>query len=195
MHRLAILLSGRGSNFIALADAVASGAIADAGIFAVISDNASAPGVAAARERGLPARAIVREPGMTRAEHESRIRTVLDTARPDLICLAGYMRVLSPDFVSAYPGKILNIHPSLLPKYPGLDVQRRALEAGEKESGCTVHYVTADVDCGPVLVQRRVPILSGDTVESLSGRILEEEHRAYPEAVRIALGRLDRKIS
>ncbi len=190
--RLAILLSGRGSNFIALADAVASGEIADAEIVAVISDQAAAPGLAAARERGLLARAIVRESGVTRDEHEARIRKVLEESRPDLICLAGYMRVLSPGFVSAYEGKMLNIHPSLLPKYPGLDVQRRALEAGEKESGCTVHYVTADVDSGPVLVQRKVPILPGDTEETLSARILEQEHIAYPEAVRIALERLSR---
>lgn len=127
---------------------------------------------------------------MSREEHETAIRRVLESARPDLICLAGYMRVLSPEFVAAYPERILNIHPSLLPKYPGLDVQRRAIEAGERESGCTVHSVTADVDSGPILVQRRVPILPGDTEESLSARILEQEHEAYPEAVRLALGRL-----
>ena len=123
-------------------------------------------------------------------EHEAKIREILEAARPDLICLAGYMRVLSPEFVAAYPGRILNIHPSLLPKYPGLNVQRRALEAGDPESGCTVHYVEAAVDSGPILVQKRVPILPGDTEENLSARILEQEHAAYPEAVRMALRRL-----
>ena len=190
MRRLAILLSGRGSNFVALADAVASGDIPDASIAAVISDQAEAAGLAAARARGLRAHAIPRATGMTRADHEAAIRRVLDAAHPDLVCLAGYMRVLSPEFVAAYPGRILNIHPSLLPKFPGLHVQRRAIEAGERESGCTVHVVTADVDAGPILVQRRVPILPGDTEETLSARILEQEHAAYPEAVRMALERL-----
>ncbi len=139
---------------------------------------------------GLPAHAIPREASVSRTEHEAKIREILDAARPDLICLAGYMRVLSPEFVAAYPGRILNIHPSLLPKYPGLNVQRRALEAGDRESGCTVHYVEAAVDSGPILVQKRVPILPGDTEESLSARILEQEHVAYPEAVRMALARL-----
>ena len=188
--RLAILLSGRGSNFVALADAVASGEIPDAAIAAVISDQPEAAGLAAARKRGLPEYAIPRKAGVSRDEHEAKIREVLDAARPDLICLAGYMRVLSPEFVAAYPGRILNIHPSLLPKYPGLNVQRRAVEAGDRESGCTVHYVDAAVDAGPILVQKRVPILPGDTEESLSARILEQEHAAYPEAVRMALARL-----
>jgi phosphoribosylglycinamide formyltransferase-1 len=187
MRRLAILLSGRGSNFVALADAVDSGKIPDAEIVAVVSDNPDAPGLAIARERGLPAHAIERESGMTRAVHEGRIRRVLDAARPDLICLAGYMRILSPEFVEAYPGQIVNIHPSLLPKYPGLHVQRQAIEAGERESGCTVHYVDVGIDSGPTILQKRVPILPGDTEESLSARILEQEHVAYPEAVNIAL--------
>jgi len=190
MHRLAILLSGRGSNFVALADAVASGRIPRAEIVAVISDNPGAPGLALARERGLPAHSRPRRSGESRAEHEASIRAVIDDARPDLICLAGYMRVLTPDFVDRYAGRILNIHPSLLPKYPGLNVQLRALEAGEKESGCTVHYVTREVDSGPALVQKRVPILAGDTEETLSARILEQEHLAYPEAVNLALQRL-----
>ena len=190
MRRLAILLSGRGSNFLALADAVASGEIPDAGIVAVISDEPEAAGLAAARERGLPQHAIPREAGMSRDEHEAKVREILDAARPDLVCLAGYMRVLSPGFVAAYPARVLNIHPSLLPKFPGLNVQRRALEAGERESGCTVHYVEAAVDAGPILVQKRVPILPGDTEESLAARILEQEHSAYPEAVRMALARL-----
>jgi phosphoribosylglycinamide formyltransferase-1 len=189
-RRLAILLSGRGSNFEALADAVAAGRIPDAEIAAVISDNPSARGLQIARDRALPA-LVVEIPAVGgRRTHESAIRALLDAARPDLICLAGYMRILSPEFVRAYEGRILNIHPSLLPKFPGLDVQRRALDAGEKESGCTVHYVEAAVDSGPILVQRRVPIVPGDTVETLSARILAEEHEAYPEAVNIALSRL-----
>jgi phosphoribosylglycinamide formyltransferase-1 len=190
MRRLAILLSGRGSNFVALADAVDSGKIPDAAIVAVVSDIPEAPGLAIARERGLPAHAIPRESGMTRAVHESRIRKVLDSAKPDLVCLAGFMRILSPEFVEAYRGRILNIHPSLLPKYPGLHVQRRAIEAGDQESGCTVHYVDVGIDSGPVILQKRVPILPGDTEESLSARILEQEHEAYAEAANIALEKL-----
>jgi len=187
VRRLAILLSGRGSNFVALADAVDAGGIPDARIVAVVSDNPEAPGLAIARGRGLAAHAVAREEGMTRSVHEARVRRVIDAARPDLICLAGYMRILSPELVEAYRGRILNIHPSLLPKYPGLHVQRRALEAGERESGCTVHYVDVGIDSGPILLQRRVPILPGDTEESLSARILEAEHEVYPEAVRQAL--------
>jgi phosphoribosylglycinamide formyltransferase 1 len=187
MHRLAILLSGRGSNFVALADAVDSGAIPGAEIAAVVSDVPDAPGLAIARERGLAAHAVEREDGMTRSVHEARIRRVLDAAEPDLICLAGYMRILSPEFVEAYRGRIVNIHPSLLPNYPGLHVQRRALEAGERESGCTVHYVDVGIDSGPIILQKRVAILPGDTEETLSARILEQEHEAYPEAVKIAL--------
>ena len=188
MHRLAILLSGRGSNFVALADAVDSGRIPDARVVSVISDNPEAPGLAIARERGLAAHAIPREEGMTRSVHEARVRRVLDAARPDLVCLAGYMRILSPELVDAYRGRILNIHPSLLPRYPGLHVQRRALEGGERESGCTVHYVDVGIDSGPIIVQRRVPVLPGDTEESLSARILEQEHIAYTEAINLVLG-------
>jgi formyltetrahydrofolate-dependent phosphoribosylglycinamide formyltransferase len=191
VHRLAILLSGRGSNFVALADAVDAGKIADARIVAVVSDNPEAPGLEIARRRGLPAHAIAREDGMTRSVHEARVRRVLDAARPDLVCLAGYMRILSPELVEAYRGRIVNIHPSLLPKYPGLHVQRRALEAGDRETGCTVHYVDVGIDSGPVLLQRRVPIDPGDTEESLSARILEAEHAIYPEAVNLALAALD----
>ena len=190
MRRLAILLSGRGSNFVALADAVDSGAIPDAEIVAVISDVPNARGLTIARERRLPAHAVEREDGMTRSVHEARIRKVLDAADPDLICLAGYMRILSPEIVEAYRGRIVNVHPSLLPNYPGLHVQRRALEAGERESGCTVHYVDVGIDSGPIILQRRVPILPGDTEETLSARILEQEHQAYPEAVRIALSKI-----
>ncbi|HKD11433.1 MAG TPA: phosphoribosylglycinamide formyltransferase [Thermoanaerobaculia bacterium] len=186
--RIAVLLSGRGSNFEAIADAVSSGAIPRSEIVAVLSDVEDAIGLRKARRRGLNAHAVDRRRFSRRADHERAVLDVLGAARPDLICLAGYMRVLSPEFVAAYPGKILNIHPSLLPKFPGLHPQRQALEAGAIESGCTVHIVDERVDAGPIVVQRRVPILPGDTEESLSERILEEEHRAYPEAIRKVLG-------
>ncbi|HEX4439721.1 MAG TPA: phosphoribosylglycinamide formyltransferase [Thermoanaerobaculia bacterium] len=181
-RRLAILLSGRGSNFEAICDAIGDGRIPDATIVAVISDVADAPGLNRAVERGLPAFPIPRG-SETRSEHEKKILAILDSARPDLICLAGYMRLLSAQFVSRWRGRILNIHPALLPKFPGLDVQRRAIEAGELESGCTVHFVDEGTDTGPIVLQRRVPVRPGDTVETLSARILEEEHRAYPEAI------------
>jgi phosphoribosylglycinamide formyltransferase-1 len=181
-HRLAILLSGRGSNFEAICDAIGEERIPNAAIVAVISDVADAPGLNRAVERGLPAFPIPRGEE-SRSEHEGRILAILDSARAELICLAGYMRLLSREFVARYRGRILNIHPALLPRFPGLDVQRRALEAGELESGCTVHFVDEGTDTGPVILQRRVPILPGDTVETLSARILEEEHRAYPEAI------------
>lgn len=191
-RRLAILLSGRGSNFEAIAAAVESGAIPNAAIVAVIADVPDAPGLNRAVERGLPAFPIPRG-GASRREHEGHIRSVLDSAKPDLICLAGYMRLLSSDFVARYRGRILNVHPALLPKFPGLDVQRRALEAGEPESGCSVHFVDEGTDTGPVILQRRVPIFAGDTVESLSARILAEEHRAYPEAIVKVLSGLSRE--
>ncbi len=181
-HRLAILLSGRGSNFEAICDAIGDGRIPDAEIVAVISDVPDAPGLMRAADRGLPAFPIPRG-ARPRREHEREILAILEAAHPDLICLAGYMRLLSPDFIARYRGRILNIHPALLPKFPGLDVQRRALEAGELESGCTVHVVDEGTDTGPVVLQRRVPIRPGDTVATLSARILEEEHRAYPEAI------------
>ena len=186
-RRLAVLLSGRGSNFEAIADAIADGRIPDAEIVAVISDVPDAPGLLRAVERGLPAFPVPRGP-RPRREHEREILAILDAAHPDLICLAGYMRLLSPDFIARHRGRILNIHPSLLPKFPGLNVQRRALEAGDLESGCTVHLVDEGTDTGPVILQRRVPIRPGDTVATLSARILEEEHRVYPEAIVRVLG-------
>ncbi|MEX0880215.1 MAG: phosphoribosylglycinamide formyltransferase [Thermoanaerobaculia bacterium] len=182
-HRLAILLSGRGSNFEAIADAVESGAIPNAEIVAVISDVPEALGLGRAKERGLPGEAVDRKRYPSRRAHEEEVLRILERARPDLVCLAGYMRLLSPEFVGRYRGRILNIHPALLPKFPGLDAQRRALEAGETESGCTVHLVEEETDSGPILLQRRVPILPTDTEGTLSARILEEEHRAYPEAI------------
>ena len=183
MWRLAVLLSGRGSNFEAIADAVESGAIPDAAIVAVISDVPEAPGLERARRRGLPAFAVDRSEFAGRREHEAEVLRILAQAKPHLICLAGYMRVLSPDFVARYRGRILNIHPALLPKFPGLNAQRRVLEGGETVSGCTVHFVDEGTDTGPAILQRIVPVLPGDTEDSLSERILVEEHRAYPEAI------------
>lgn len=189
-HRLAILLSGRGSNFEAIADAIEGGTIPGAEIVAVISDVPEARGLARAKERGLPAFAVDRRAFPARRAHEDAMLAILESEKPELICLAGYMRLLSPEFVRRYRGRILNIHPALLPRYPGLDSQRRALEAGESESGCTVHFVDEGTDTGPIVLQRKVPILQGDTEESLSARILVEEHRAYPQAIREVLSRL-----
>ena len=189
MTRLAVLLSGRGSNFEAIADAVAEGRIPNAEIAAVLSDVPTAPGLARARRRGLPSFAVDRRQDATREAHEQAVQRILEVAEPDLVCLAGYMRLLSPEFVSRWRGRLLNIHPSLLPKYPGLDAQRKALEAREAVSGCTVHLVDEGVDSGPVILQRTVPILAGDTPESLAARILVEEHLAYPDAIARTLGK------
>lgn len=167
---------------LALIDAVSEGTIPNAEIAVVISDKAIAPGLIMANERGIETRAIERR-GATREEHEQWIIAVLRDREVDLICLAGYMRLLSPCFVEAFRGRILNIHPSLLPSFPGLDAQRQALEHGVKVSGCTVHFVDETLDGGPIIMQRTVPVMEGDTVESLSARILEQEHKLYPEAV------------
>lgn len=180
--RIAILISGRGSNMVALADAIDNGTIPNAEIVAVVSDQPAAPGLAVAHERGIKTFAVERA-GRKRDEHEKEIVSLLRELRVDLICLAGYMRVLSPYFVDAFKGRIVNIHPSLLPSFPGLDAQRQALEHGVKVSGCTVHFVDNTLDGGPIIAQRTVPILDGDTVEKLSARILEQEHILYPEAV------------
>jgi len=190
MRRLAILLSGRGSNFEAIADAVEAGAIPDAGIVAVVSDVPDARGLARAKERGLPAFAVDRRGFSTRADHEAAILRILGEARPDLVCLAGYMRILSSDFVTRWRGRLLNIHPSLLPRYAGTKPQLRALEAGDEVSGCTVHIVDEGTDTGPIVLQKRVRIEPGDTEESLSNRILEKEHEAYPEAIARMLAKL-----
>lgn len=160
-----------------------SGTIPDAEIAAVISDVPDAKGLTRARERGLPAYEVDRARFKGRAEHEAEILRLLEEAKPDLICLAGYMRILSRDFVARWRGKILNIHPSLLPKFRGLHPQKQALDAGETVSGCTVHLVDEGTDTGPIVLQRTVPILPGDTEESLSERILAQEHRLYPEAI------------
>lgn len=187
MKKIVILLSGRGTNSQAIADAIDRGEIRGARIAAVFSDRPDAPGLSEGKRRGIPSHAVERTPGMSRSEHEEKLRAHLDPLEPDLVCLAGYLRVLSSGFVSAYRGRILNIHPSLLPKFPGLDAQRQALEAGESVSGCTVHFVDEGVDSGPIVLQRSVPILPGDDAEILAARILEEEHRAYPEAIRKVL--------
>jgi phosphoribosylglycinamide formyltransferase 1 len=182
-RRLAVLLSGRGSNFEAIADAVDSGRIPDARIVAVISDVAAARGLLRAMERGLPAFSVPRDRFASRSAHETEILGILDEGKADLVCLAGYMRILSPEFVARWRGRILNIHPSLLPRYPGTNPQRRALAAGDRVSGCTVHFVDEGTDTGPVVLRKEVPIEPGDTEEALSGRILEREHEAYPEAI------------
>ena len=182
-YRIAVLLSGRGSNFEAIAEAVVKGEIADAEIVAVISDVPEAAGLERARRRGLRAFAVDRGRFASRREYEAELLRILEEAKPDLICPAGYMRILSPEFVARFRGRILNIHPALLPKFRGLHAQRQALEAGETESGCTVHFVDEGTDTGAVILQRKVPVLAGDTEESLSERILVEEHRAYPEAI------------
>ena len=193
--RLAVLLSGRGSNFEAIADAVDAGRIPDARIVAVVSDNSRAPGLERARERGLPAHEVERARFSSRAEHEAAVTHVLEDARAELVCLAGYMRILSPDFVLRWRDRILNIHPSLLPKYPGVSAQRQAIEAGDSVSGCTVHFVDEGTDTGPIVLQRMVPIVGGDTAESLAGRILEQEHVLYPEAIGKVLEELRRRPS
>ncbi|HEY0728942.1 MAG TPA: phosphoribosylglycinamide formyltransferase [Pyrinomonadaceae bacterium] len=179
---MAVLISGRGSNMLALHDAIRAGKIPNAQIVVVISDKADAPGLALAAERGIEAIAVERK-GRKREEHEGEIVAALGEREIDLICLAGYMRLLSPCFIEAFRGRILNIHPSLLPSFPGLDAQRQALEHGVKFTGCTVHFVDETLDGGPIIAQRVVPVLEGDTVESLSARILEQEHQLYAEAV------------
>jgi phosphoribosylglycinamide formyltransferase-1 len=183
---LAILISGRGSNMIALADAVERGRIHGARIALVLSDHAEAEGLRRAAERSLATVAVERA-GRTRVEHEREIITALQKHEVDLICLAGFMRLLSPHFIEAYRGRILNIHPSLLPAFPGLDAQRQAIAHGVKVSGCTVHFVDETLDGGPIITQRVVPVLDDDTPETLAARILSEEHQAYAEAVALVV--------
>jgi phosphoribosylglycinamide formyltransferase-1 len=184
--RIGVLLSGRGSNFEALADSVAAGRIPDAQISLVVSNRETAPGLARAIERGIPAR-VIPSKGIEREAYDRIVVGALDDARVDLVCLAGFMRLLSPYFVAAFRGRILNIHPSLLPAFPGLEAQRQALEYGVKFSGCTVHFVDELLDAGPIVAQAIVPVEPGDTDETLSARILEQEHRLYTEAVRLIL--------
>jgi phosphoribosylglycinamide formyltransferase 1 len=180
--RLGILISGRGTNMTAILDAVESGRLQGAEVAVVISDRENAAGLAKAAERGIHAIAITRQ-GRSREAHEKEIIEWLRSRRVDLICLAGFMRLLSAQFIEEYRGRILNIHPSLLPAFPGLAAQRQALDAGVKVSGCTVHFVDETLDGGPIIEQRVVPVLDEDTEESLSARILEQEHQAYTSAL------------
>ena len=185
MKRLAILLSGRGSNFEAIANNVASGAI-EASIAVVISNRPEARGLDIARQRGLDT-LVLPSKGMDREAYDRRLIDGLRPFQPDLICLAGFMRLLSAAFVREFPNRILNIHPSLLPAFSGLDAQHQALAYGVRVSGCTVHFVDEYLDAGPILLQAAVPVHDRDTEETLSARILEEEHRIYSEAIRIVL--------
>lgn len=182
--RLGVLLSGRGSNLLAIHAAIARGEV-PAEIALVVSSRAGAPGLARARELGLPAVALPHGNGHNhRAAHEAEVIRVLEAARVDWVCLAGYMRLLSPGFVARFRGRIVNVHPSLLPAFPGLDAQRQAFEYGVKVTGCTVHLVDEGLDSGPIVVQRAVPVAEDDSPESLAARILDQEHRIYPEALR-----------
>lgn len=186
MIRLAVLLSGRGSNFAAIYRAIAAGSL-DAEVVLVVSNRSDAAGLAAARAWGLPAE-LIENRGLSRAAHEQLVVQRLATAQPDFVVLAGYMRLLSAEFVAAYRNRIVNIHPSVLPAFPGVDAQAQALAHGVKVSGCTVHFVDEGLDAGPILLQRTVTVLDSDTAETLSARILEQEHLAYPEALRILAG-------
>jgi phosphoribosylglycinamide formyltransferase 1 len=183
---IGVLLSGRGSNFDALAASVAAGRIANTDISIVISNRDNAPGLALARARGIDARAIPSS-GLEREAYDRQVVAALQEKSVDLVCLAGYMRLLSPYFVEHFPQRILNIHPSLLPAFPGLEPQRQALEHGAKFSGCTVHFVDENLDAGAIVAQAVVPIEDSDTPDTLAERILKEEHRIYTEAVRIVL--------
>jgi phosphoribosylglycinamide formyltransferase-1 len=183
---LGILLSGRGSNFVALADSVDAGRIPNAKIAVVISNRVDAPGIDTARQRGLDAM-VISSKGHTREEHDREVVVALKQAEVDLVCLAGYMRLLSPWFVQRFPNRILNIHPSLLPAFPGLDAQKQAFDYGVKVSGCTVHFVDEHLDHGAIILQKTVPVLDTDDDHTLAARILEQEHLAYTEAVRIVL--------
>ena len=186
MHRLGILLSGRGSNFLAIAKAIRERRLLGAEIAVVLSNVEDAPGLTAARELNLPAFAIP-SAGHKRAEHDAEMIARLHQHKVDLVCLAGYMRIISPLFVEAFPNRILNVHPSLLPAFPGLDAQGQALKYGARVAGCTVHFVDEAVDHGVIILQKAVPVHDDDTEATLSSRILEQEHRAYPEAISTVL--------
>lgn len=188
MKNLGILLSGRGSNFVAIADSIDAGRIPDARISVVISNKPDAPGIAAARARGLNAQAIPSK-GKAREEHDREIVEALKKNSVDLVCLAGYMRLLSPWFVQQFPQQILNIHPSLLPAFPGLEAQEQAFAYGVKVSGCTVHFVDEELDHGAIIVQKAVAVLNDDDEHTLAARILEQEHIAYSEAINVVLRR------
>ena len=183
--KLGILLSGRGSNFEAIAESIQAGRL-QAEIAIVISNRADAPGLETARRRGLNTR-LIPSKGRVREEHDAEIIAALQDAKVDLVCLAGYMRLLSPGFVRAFPNRILNIHPSLLPAFPGLDAQKQAIDYGAKVSGCTVHFVDEHLDHGAIILQKTVPVLDTDDEHTLAARILEQEHLAYTDAIRLVL--------
>lgn len=185
MRRLGILLSGRGSNFQAIADAIATGRL-EAEVAIVIANRAEAPGLSIAKERGLPAICIPSR-GLDRESYDRLLLEELAKHQVEVVCLAGYMRLLSASFIRAYPLRILNIHPSLLPAFPGLDAQHQALEHGVKYSGCTVHFVDEGLDSGPIILQSVVPVADNDSEDTLSARILKEEHRIYSEALALVL--------
>lgn len=186
MKNLGILLSGRGSNFIAIVDNIAAGKLPGAQIAVVISNQPDAPGIEAARQRGLRA-LVIPSKGKPREQHDREVVAALTEAQVDLVVLAGYMRLLSPWFVQQFRNKIVNIHPSLLPAFPGLDAQKQAFEYGVQVSGCTVHFVDEQLDHGAIIVQRVVPVLPGDDDHTLAARILEQEHIAYTDAIRIVV--------
>jgi phosphoribosylglycinamide formyltransferase 1 len=186
MKSLGILLSGRGSNFVAIADSIDAGRIPDTRIAVVIANKTDAPGIATARQRGLNA-LVIPSRGKPREEHDREVVAALKQHNVDLVCLAGYMRLLSPWFVQQFPQRILNIHPSLLPAFPGLEAQEQAFAYGVKVSGCTVHFVDEELDHGAIIVQKTVPVLDGDDEHTLAARILEQEHIAYAEAINLVL--------
>jgi phosphoribosylglycinamide formyltransferase-1 len=186
--RLCILLSGRGSNFLAIAESIRTGKLPNVEIAIVLSNVADAPGIAAARDLNLPTAVYVSK-GRPRADHDADLIACLREHKVDLVCLAGYMRLLSPGFIAAFPNRILNIHPSLLPAFPGLDAQQQAFDYGVKVAGCTVHFVDEHLDHGAIILQRAIPVLETDDARSLAVRILIEEHIAYTEAIaRVASG-------
>jgi phosphoribosylglycinamide formyltransferase 1 len=186
MKSLGILLSGRGSNFVAIADSIDAGRIPDARIAVVISNKADAPGISTARQRGLNP-LVIPSKGKPREQHDRELAGRLNEHNVDLVCLAGYTRLLSPWFVQQFPRKILNIHPSLLPAFPGLEAQEQAFAYGVKISGCTVHFVDEELDHGPIVVQKSCPVLDPDDEHTLAARILEQEHIAYTEAINLVL--------
>jgi phosphoribosylglycinamide formyltransferase-1 len=186
MHSLGILLSGRGSNFVAIADSIDAGRIARARIAVVISNKADAPGIATAHQRSLNA-LVIPSKGKPREEHDREVVAALKQHDVDLVCLAGYMRLLSPWFVQQFPRRILNIHPSLLPAFPGLEAQEQAFAYGVRVSGCTVHFVDEELDHGAIVVQKTVPVLDSDDERTLAARILDQEHIAYTEAINVVL--------
>jgi phosphoribosylglycinamide formyltransferase-1 len=186
MKNLGSLLSGRGSNFSAIADSIDAGRIPDAGISVVISNRTDAPGIASARARGLNA-LVIPSKGRTREDHDGEVAARLKQNAVDLVCLAGYMRLLSPWFIQQFPQRILNIHPSLLPAFPGLEAQEQAFAYGVKVSGCTVHFVDEELDHGPIIVQRAVEVKDDDEEHALAARILQQEHIAYTDAINLVL--------